>query len=52
MTSKLEIEWWETCKAVLNDPTFINIRLFKFDKENVNEKAIKDLGEYMKTDEG
>jgi len=24
LTSKMEIEWWETCKVVLNDPTFLS----------------------------
>lgn len=46
---KMEINWWETCKSILNDPTFLNIRLRKFDKENVEEKRINDLGAYMKS---
>jgi dynein heavy chain len=51
-TLKMEIDWWETCKVILNDPGFLSERLKKFDKENIPEKAIKDLGDFMKSTEG
>lgn len=48
-TLKMEINWWETSKVILNDPGFLNERLRKYDRDSINEKTIKDLGEYMKT---
>ena len=49
---KMEIEWWETCKVILCDAEFLSVRLKKYDKENIVEKSIKDLGDFMKTTEG
>ena len=43
------MKWWETSKVILNDPGFLNERLKKFDRENIVEKTINDLGAYMKT---
>lgn len=51
-TLKMEINWWETSKTILNDPTFLSERLRKYDRENIVEKVINDLGNYMKTQEG
>jgi dynein heavy chain len=48
-TLKMEINWWETSKVILNDPGFLNERLRKYDKENIPEKLITDLGNFMKT---
>lgn len=47
-TLKMEINWWETSKALLNDPLFIK-RLETFDKENIPEKTITDLTAYKQT---
>lgn len=51
-TLKMEINWWETSKVILNDPNFLNERLRKYDRENIVEKTIIDLGNFMKTQEG
>jgi hypothetical protein len=48
----MEINWWETCRTILNDPNFLNERLRKYDRDNIPEKVIKELGDYMKTEEG
>lgn len=37
---------------ILSDPGFLNERLKKFDRENIEEKRINDLGAYMKSQEG
>jgi dynein heavy chain len=49
-TMKMEINWWETSKALLNDPNFIK-RLENYDKENIAEKTINDLTNYKQTQE-
>ena len=49
-TMKMEINWWETSKALLNDPNFIK-RLETYDKENIPEKVINDLTNFKQTQE-
>ena len=49
---KMEINWWETSKVILNDPEFITVRLKKYDRENISEKSIKEFGEFLKSEEG
>lgn len=46
----MEINWWETCKSLLNDPNFIK-RLELYDKENIPEKTINELTAYKNTQE-
>ena len=49
-TMKMEINWGETSKALLNDHNFIK-RLENYDKENIPEKTINDLTNYKQTQE-
>lgn len=48
-TLKMEINWWETGKVIMNDPGFLNVRLRGFDKENTEEKRINDLTAFKNT---
>jgi hypothetical protein len=47
-TLKMEINWWETSKNILNNPKFLN-NLINYPKENTPEKKINELGAYLKT---
>lgn len=47
-TLKMEINWWETSKNILNNPKFLS-NLINYNKENTPEKKINELGAYLKT---
>jgi dynein heavy chain len=50
-TLKMEINWWETSKNIMNNPKFIN-NLINYPKESVPEKKINELAAHLKSQEG
>ncbi len=43
---KMEIDWWEASKKLLNDSGFLNM-LKNFDLEHVDEKLIVNVGKFL-----